>query len=864
MRLINLKENREMSKKLLAIAIAILLTISLAASVLLQNASGDFPVSGTTIPSYSYVNVGPNPIGVGQTATVNMFHAIPTLTSVGYEGMMIYITDPDGHETTLGPFTSDATGGTYTTFVPDQVGIWDVYMTYPGQNITQGPNWWWQDAGESEVQHLVVQEEPVTRSSFPAVPLPTNYWEFPVSAMNAENWYKLMGPWYGITGITFINTGGNFYGGNFNPYTESVKAGHVLWTKPWCIGGVAGGVQGPDQENGHFWSTRQYWPQYGPVIMDGMMWSDWYTTTRAASGFNGILCTDLYTGETLYKIDTTTENLRMGMQMSCKTPNMYGTVGPFIWTTGTHPGVTSTGTAYHMYDAMSGKYVLSIVNGTGMTVEVDDRGNLIGYFIRTSGGETTMNKYNFTWAIGQRQPWGFTPSQDAVIPFDNGIVWSTPMITECNGVTISPSLAINEVTNGAIVCTGGFTFGQGFGGTQNGWLVVGAIDTETGDQLWVKNFTYADSDTFLPYTRTEMGIIDGLWMNANMENFNVFAVDARTGATAWTSSLRGDDGAMPHYYDLFNLRWSPGPDGVSFYRGFGGDIWCIDSEDGSIRWYTNTTKLVGAPGTENPYGIWPLWVFECDGITNDVAYFPIGHEYNPPMFPGAQTLAVNITDGSLVWSELGMYIRSTAIAYGIMLSLNGYDNQVYAFGKGASATTVAAPNIGVSTETPITITGSVMDVSPGTQQHEVYMNFPNGLPCVSDESQSRWMEYVYQNQPMPTDTIGVEVTLSVEDANGNYYEIGTATTDTSGTYGFTWTPIIPGDYKVIATYAGSESYWGSCAETYFYANEASQPTPAPTPEPESVADVYFLPMSAVLLVAIIVVGIVLVLLLRKR
>jgi hypothetical protein len=321
---------------------------------------------------------------------------------------------------------------------------------------------------------------------------------------------------------------------------------------------------------------------------------------------------------------------------------------------------------------------------------------------------------------------------------------------------------------------------------------------------------------------------------------------------------------MPHYYDLFNLRWSPGPDGVSFWRGFGGDIWCVESEDGSVRWYTNTTKLVGAPGTENPYGIWPLWVFECDGITNDVAYFPIGHEYNPPMFPGAQTLAVNITDGSLVWSELGMYIRSTAIAYGIMLSLNGYDNQVYAFGKGASATTVAAPNIGVSTETPITITGSVMDVSPGTQQHEVYMNFPNGLPCVSDESQSRWMEYVYQNQPMPTDTIGVEVTLSVEDANGNYYEIGSATTDTSGTFGFTWTPIVPGDYKVIATYAGSESYWGSCAETYFYANEAPQPTPAPTPEPESVADVYFLPMSAVLLVAIIVVGIVLVLLLRKR
>ena len=251
-------------------------------------------------------------------------------------------------------------------------------------------------------------------------------------------------------------------------------------------------------------------------------------------------------------------------------------------------------------------------------------------------------------------------------------------------------------------------------------------------------------------------------------------------------------------------------------------------------------------------------------MDNDVVYLGVGHSYTPPMFHGAQLLAVNLTDGSLVWSELNFGTIQAQIAYGVLVSLNVYDNQVYAFGKGPSVTTVTAPDIGVTTATPITIRGTVMDVSAGVEQGEVAKNFPYGLPCVSDESQSKWMEHVYQNQPFPSDATGVVVTLSVEDANGNVYEIGTTTSDTSGTFGFTWTPIISGDYKVMATFDGSNSYYGSCAATHFYASEAPQPTPEPTPTPESVADIYFLPMSAALLIAIIVVGIVLFLLIRKR
>ena len=169
-----------------------------------------------------------------------------------------------------------------------------------------------------------------------------------------------------------------------------------------------------------------------------------------------------------------------------------------------------------------------------------------------------------------------------------------------------------------------------------------------------------------------------------------------------------------------------------------------------------------------------------------------------------------------------MSIESTEISYGIMLSRNAYDNQIYAFGQGPSATTVTAPNIGVTTATPITITGTVMDVSAGASQSAVAKNFPNGLPCVSDASQSHWMEYVYQQQPMPANTTGVTVTLSVIDANNNFRQIGTATSDASGTYSLTWTPDIPGNYAIIASFGGSNSYYGSSAETHIYARQYPQ------------------------------------------
>jgi hypothetical protein len=196
--------------------------------------------------------------------------------------------------------------------------------------------------------------------------------------------------------------------------------------------------------------------------------------------------------------------------------------------------------------------------------------------------------------------------------------------------------------------------------------------------------------------------------------------------------------------------------------------------------------------------------------------------------------------------------------------MNEYDNQVYAFAKGPTQLTVSAPSVGVTTATPITISGTLIDVSPGTQQNAVKLNFPTGVPCVSDDSQSHWMEYVYQQQPVPTNATGVTVTLSVIDANNNYRDIGTAVTTTAGTFGFTWTPDITGDYQLIATFAGTNSYYGSCAEAYFTASEPpAAPTTTTIEQPDNSAT-YVMYAAIAIIVAMIIIGIAIVLALRRK
>jgi hypothetical protein len=201
----------------------------------------------------------------------------------------------------------------------------------------------------------------------------------------------------------------------------------------------------------------------------------------------------------------------------------------------------------------------------------------------------------------------------------------------------------------------------------------------------------------------------------------------------------------------------------------------------------------------------------------------------------------------------------------VIAMYNTYDEQVYAIGKGPSATTVTAPGVSIPLGTSMVVTGTVTDISPGLTDYSITSRFPSGIPAVSDDSQGEWMKYVYNQFPRPTNASGVPVILTVLDSNNNVYEIGTATTDDSGTFGFTWKPEISGQYTIYANFAGSGAYYPSFAQTYVNVEQTPETTPTEIPvQLTSIADTYFIPAVAAIILSIAIVGAVMVLMLRKR
>ena len=903
--------------KIAAIVISICFILSIAAPIVLEVKAPVTAVPGIldgyVIYDVLYLVVGPNPIGVGQQVNLNGFlgsclpdREIPNTADP--ENFNVTVTSPSGRVEVF-TLNADKTGGGYYTYTPTEVGEYKVKASYGGQDLTV-PGWIGISVApaESEVVTLTVQEEPVTQRAYPYTPLPTNWWQTPVSAQNSQNWYKIMGP------VLFRNQYNHTT--YANPYTEPVTSAHLIWTKPWTAGGVIGARAGGGETNAHWWTVRQYETPFSPVIIDGKMWAQHYP--QGTRSHHGIYCVDLYTGEDIYWLNTSS-TLYCGMATDQSTGNMYGGLPYVIWTTGSLAAaetggtpIYSRGTQYNMFDGMTGQYILSIVNGTGLSgLHEDDMGNLIGYYTNSSvgtmylwdpppfdtllpngssvsnqpqldgsvtidpnpygyGGIPHQAEFNFTkalWCV-QGKSGGIQVPLNTVIDFKLGVEWVAPLPQTLDGGVINPALSFSKYTGDALIYKSHL---QPSFFWQNGWMIIAGFDPENGNQMWIQNLTYPETDVLIPWARGSWFqnlYAQGKYFIMSYRTWKFIAYDPATGHKLYENQLKTDWGdGHPSYYDELaeSVTSSHNIDGQMIIATFGGDIWNVNVTDGSTIWYTNTTNLIGPVGVDNPFGTWVLWsAFNPMLLDRGCFYAMVGHCYNPPLFHGAQLIAVNMTNGEKVWSYLDFPVMQNAEAYGVLLSYNCYDGQIYAFRKGPSATTVTAPTIGVTTATPITITGTVMDVSPGTKQTEQALNFPNGLPCVSDESQSKWMEHVYQNQPFPTDVTGVVVTLSVEDANGNVYEIGTTTSDTSGSFGFTWTPIISGDYKVMATFAGSESYYGSSDAAYFYASEAPQPTPAPTPEPAPMTDTYVLGFGIGAIIAILAIGLVIILMLRKR
>jgi hypothetical protein len=301
--------------------------------------------------------------------------------------------------------------------------------------------------------------------------------------------------------------------------------------------------------------------------------------------------------------------------------------------------------------------------------------------------------------------------------------------------------------------------------------------------------------------------------------------------------------------------------GKAYIWDFGGYVNAIDLATGTLAW----TYVPRSAGYNTPYGIYPFWHFGSHSIADGKLFLSESRMYDPPLFSDAHKMAINCTDGTLVWSGLGFYGREpSAIADGYLVGYNSYDGQIYTYGKGPTLITASAQQNVVPYGTSVLITGSVMDRSTGTTDNDRAARFPSGVPAVSDASQTEWMAYVYMQQPKPNNATGVPVTINVVDANGNYRTIGTTTSDATGFYSFQWKPDIDGKYTVYVSFDGSNSYWPSQATTAFAVDPAA-PTATPTPIPvQSVADQYFVPAIAGLFVAVIVIGVVLALLMLRK
>jgi hypothetical protein len=170
----------------------------------------------------------------------------------------------------------------------------------------------------------------------------------------------------------------------------------------------------------------------------------------------------------------------------------------------------------------------------------------------------------------------------------------------------------------------------------------------------------------------------------------------------------------------------------------------------------------------------------------------------------------------------------TVISNGYLIAASQYDNLIYCIGKGPSATTVSAPENAQPVGSPVLIKGTVTDQSPG----QTCLGIPaKGTPAISDANMEEWMEYLYEQQAFPTNAVGVKVHLTAIDPNNNFQEIGFATSDTNGNYGLSWTPPVPGTYKVSANFEGSISYGPSSATTYMLIGEKSAAPAVVTPGP---------------------------------
>jgi outer membrane protein assembly factor BamB len=838
--------------------IALILTLTIVFSLLSIPSTAQQPSRKATQPVCGAM---PNPVGVGQEVLIWL--GIPDFTSypkTGWDGLTVTVTKPDGTKQTLGPFKTDTTGSTGAVYIPTTTGIYYLQTHFPEQvldisiinirgqvHLAAGTI---MEAGDSPIIELIVQQEPI--QYYPGVSLPTEYWSRPIDAQ-AREWASIAGNWLAIP-INFIAKG------NDGPETP-----HILWANPLSNGGLVGGTFGVNSyEIGDAYQGKLGLRGAGVVIINGNLYFN-----RFQQGFMGakapaqqIVAVDLRTGQELWTRNNT--RLDFGQIVYWDSFNLHGAYS-YLWHV-PEVAVSIPGTTWHAYDAFTGEWVYTMKNVPAGTNIYGDKGEILRYVVNTQQGwmalwnstravsfegwtlddiiaETGMPRSNAEYSHGSWLP--FARTIDAS---KHGWMWNKTIPTGLRG-------GISAVLEDRVIGTNI----PAFFGIAPDPLVLWSISTKPGQEgtlLFNKNWKTPAGNMTIFYGAGS--VEEGVFTLRAKETRQWWGFNINTGDQMWGPT------ESQVQLDIFDIVGAIA-DGKLFSTGMGGRVYAYDIKTGTLAWnYTSSDKYSEILWSND----WPTRILF---ITDGKIY--IGHEEHSPVNPlprGAPFVCLDTETGSEIFRADGLFRQNhwgtnAVIGDSVIATLDTYDNRVYAIGRGPTAISLSASPKVSTFGNSIILEGVITDISPGTKQYAVEARFPNGVPAVSDQSQGAWMLYVYKQFPRPMDAIGVEVMIDVVDANGNYRNIGSTTSDADGFYSLSWTPDIEGKYTVYASFGGTKSYWPSHAVTAFNVDPAtSTPTPTQQITPGSAADTYLLPGIIAIIVAIAVVGVVLALLFTKK
>jgi hypothetical protein len=868
---------KTLKNKIAAITIAILFMASMGAStILVPTTSAHSPP--WTIIDYAYISCNPSPIGVGQTMAICMWVDYPfSGTAIGNDirrhDYTLTITKPDGtNDAKTWAIVDDPTGVQYYQYTPDQVGNYTFSFYYPQQIYTWSGTYngdVFLAASRSVV--LTVQQDPIP-GAITSYPLPTEYWTRPIEGQNTD-WYLISSNWLAAPYIVGAPMGTHGPGG-YQPDGIAPNSAHIMWTKPIQYGGVVGGndtnIPGEAYYQGGSYNVR--WSN--PLIMYGTL----YYQEPYGNGATGgdYLAVDLRTGQELWRINASATGTSLvpsfGYIYSEDDPNQHGALpnGLLI----ASASVANQGTVWRGYDPRTGVLTaLNITNvPTGSNV-AGASGEYLKVALTNLGNTSSPNYYLSEWNSSKV----FTTSiGTANASLSSRYDWniSIPSLTRGSwviGAANNGLIPLIDLGNIMLLTQGTFGCHVDMTATITASVTTDPVNVTAislkpdsfGKILWTRTYEQAPNNI----TRTLVGwdTKTGVFITEDKETFVHNGFSLVDGSQLWESTYRPNSASD---WNFFSLDSATVAYGKLYYYGYSGVLTCYDAADGKILWtYGNGGEGNStSSGFYTPYGVYPILM---SAIADGKVYLDTTeHSPNSPLWKGAMMRCVNATDGKELWKLFSfgnnMYGGNTPVADGLLTFLDTYDCQIYCVGKGPSSMTVTAPDVAAPLGTPVVIRGTVTDIAAGTKQNQQAARFPNGVPAVSDASMNEWMAYVYQQKPRPTNTIGVLVSLDVIDSNGNHRNIGTATSDASGTFGFTWTPDITGQYTVITTFAGSNSYYGSSAETYFTAT-AAPPTASPYPVVNlPPTEMYVIGVGIAIIIAIAIAVVVIVLVLRKR